>query len=273
MTNRSHIISLHVHNLSFQNSLDQITSWGLNNNKGFICFANSHMTVLAHKSPEFKRALTDALLILPDGKPLAIACNLLYKKKQERIAGMDFMPALLTEIGKHKATVFLYGSTNGVLDQLSAKIKTLYPAVTVVGKISPSFSNESDLETAEHIKVINASKAQFVLVALGCPKQEIWMAKNFRSLNAVLLGVGGAFPVLAGIQKRSPKVMQSLSLEWLFRLRQEPRRLFKRYLYTNISFIYLLSMALAKKHLVFRKYSNHRRSLSAYNQGRNKLNF
>jgi len=231
------------------------------------------MTVLAHQRPEFKQALTDALLILPDGKPLAIACNLLYKRKQERISGMDFMPALLHEIGKHKASVFLYGSTNQVLDQLSQKIQVQYPNVTVVGKISPSFTGSTDLETAEHVEQINRSNAQFVLVALGCPKQEIWMAKNYKSINAVLLGVGGAFPVLAGLQKRSPKLMQSLSLEWLYRLQQEPRRLFRRYFYTNISFIYLLSMALAKKHIAFRKSSAVPRRLTPYNRSSNKLDF
>ncbi|RYG03410.1 MAG: glycosyltransferase [Chitinophagaceae bacterium] len=253
MNDRSHIISLNIHNLSFENSLNQITEWGLNQNNGFVCFANSHMTVHAHKFPAFKAALSKAKLILPDGKPLAIACNLLYRKKQERISGMDFMPALLNELNKKSASVFLYGSTELVLTQLTQKFNLQYPNVTIVGSISPSFAGVSAEETAEHIRLMNESKAQFVLVALGCPKQETWMATHYNSINALLLGVGGAFPVVAGVQKRSPKIMQSLSLEWLYRLKQEPRRLFKRYLFTNMSFLYLLSKEMARKHILLKK--------------------
>lgn len=234
------IVGMPVHRISFANSLNVVCDWGLNRRPGFVCFANVHMTVEAHKDPLFRKELAKAALILPDGKPLAIAMRWFYKKQQERVSGMDFMPALLERANALKARIFLYGSTQEVLEKLQEEINIRYPHVVVAGAISPPFRPLSAPELASHVESINRSGAQFVLVALGCPKQEKWMAANSPSINAVLLGLGGAFPVMAGIHKRSPRWMQNLSLEWLYRLLQEPRRMFKRYLYTNSLFIWLL---------------------------------
>jgi len=204
------------------------------------------MTIEAYNDSSFRQNLDKALLILPDGKPLAVACKWLYKKTQERISGMDFMPAILEQAHKNKAKVFLYGSTEKVLDNIKDRIRSKYPNAIVAGSISPPFRELSVEEANDHIRRINESGAHFVLVALGCPRQEKWMAAHYNSINAVLLGLGGAFPVTAGLQKRSPKWMQHMSLEWLYRLLQEPRRLFKRYFYTNSVFMWLLAKELMK---------------------------
>lgn len=241
MYESSKIISLQIHNLSFQQSLHTISDWGLQHRSGFVCFANVHMTIEAYNSPKFREDLEKALLVLPDGAPLAMANHWLYHKKQERISGMDFMPAILERAMQLSAKVFLYGSTKDVLDNLVDKIKLKYPGIVIAGAISPPFRMLTETEKTEYIRQINESGAHFVLVALGCPKQEKWMAENYTSINAVLLGLGGAFPVMAGIQKRSPVWMQRFALEWLYRLIQEPRRMFKRYLYTNTLFIWLLT--------------------------------
>jgi N-acetylglucosaminyldiphosphoundecaprenol N-acetyl-beta-D-mannosaminyltransferase len=143
--------------------------------------------------------------------------------------------------------VFLYGSTPKVLEKIKDRIRSRYPGAIIAGAISPPFRELNETEIKEHIQQINESEAHYVLVALGCPKQEKWMATNYNSINAVLLGLGGAFPVAAGLQKRSPAWMQKLSLEWMYRLIQEPRRLFKRYFYTNTLFLWLLAKELLKK--------------------------
>ena len=240
------IVGLKIHHLSFKESIQQVSIWGQNHQHGFVCFANAHMTIEAYKDPSFKNDINNALLILPDGKPVALAFTWLYKKKQERIAGMDFLPAILKQSDSVGAKIFLYGSTEEVLKKMIGKIEMEYPNVRIVGAISPAFRPLSDTENNEHIDRINSSGAQLVLVALGCPKQEKWMAKHYQHINAILLGLGGAFPVLAGTQKRSPLWMQKAGLEWLYRLLQEPRRLFKRYLYTNTLFIFLLIRQLFK---------------------------
>jgi N-acetylglucosaminyldiphosphoundecaprenol N-acetyl-beta-D-mannosaminyltransferase len=258
MIETSRIISLNIHNLSFRESLDQITGWGLARQPGFVCFANVHMTIEAHTDPLFSKELDKAALILPDGKPIAMACRWLYNKKQERISGMDFMPALLQEAHNLKARLFLYGSTEEVLAKISEKIRSSWPGVVIAGAISPPFRKLSDKEISEHIHTMNQSATNFVLVALGCPKQEKWMAQHFPSVNAIMLGLGGAFPVMAGIQKRAPHWMQRFALEWLFRLIQEPGRMFKRYFYTNSYFMWLLL-----KHLIKNIFSAGRQTKSS----------
>jgi len=247
MPEKFRIISLDIDHVSFRESLEQVMVWGLSHTPSYVCFANVHMTMEAHQDAGFKQNVNHASLVLADGKPVAVAGKLLYGKKQERIAGMDFMPAILDKANELKAKVFLYGSTQEVLDSLEQKIKSNYPGVVLAGSITPPFRPIAQEELAGHIDQINNSGANVVMVSLGCPKQEKWMSANSQKINAVLLGVGGAFAVTAGLQKRSPVWMQKLGLEWLHRLMQEPKRLFKRYFVTNTRFIFLLSKEIIKR--------------------------
>ncbi len=234
------IISLRVHHITFSTSLELVTEWALRRKPSYVCFANVHMTIEAHKDPSFLEKLEKADLVLADGKPIAIACKLLHHKKQERISGMDFTPRILEKANEKKLSVFVYGSTDDVIGSVKEKIAIAYPAVYFAGAISPPFRNLTDDEIKIDIEKINRSGAHIVFVALGCPKQEKWIAINSGKLNAVLLAIGAALPVLAGIEKRAPTWMQHLALEWLYRLIQQPRRLFSRYLYTNSRFLVLL---------------------------------
>ena len=247
MFEKFRIISLNIDHVSFAESLEKVMRWGLAHEPAYVCFANVHMTIEAHQDAFFREKINQASLVLADGKPVAVAGRLLYGKKQERIAGMDFMPAVLGRANEQNARVFLYGSTQHVLDTLRQKIKTDYKNVEVVGAISPPFRPLSAEELAQDIRLINESGAHLVLVSLGCPKQEKWMSAHSEKINAVLLGVGGAFAVTAGLQKRSPVWMQRLGLEWLHRLFQEPSRLFKRYFITNTIFIFLLIKEIIKR--------------------------
>ena len=247
MREKLKIISLNVTHTTFHDCLQQVSELGKTKTNSFVCFANVHMTVEAYNDKSFEDDLTKATIITADGKPLTIACKWLYKKEQERIAGMDFMPALISSLNDDGAKIFLYGSTQKVLETIVQKIKTEFAGVEIAGYLSPPFRPLTTEEENKHIHLINESGAQFVLVALGCPKQEKWMARNFTKINAVLLGVGGAFPVYANLQNRAPVLMQRYGLEWLYRLMQEPKRLMRRYLYTNLMFIYLLIKAVFKK--------------------------
>ena len=247
MFEKFRIISLNIDHVSFSESLEKVMRWGLAHRPAYVCFANVHMTIEAHQDAFFRDKINQASLVLADGKPVAVAGRLLYGKKQERIAGMDFMPAVLSRANEQNARIFLYGSTPDVLDALQQKIKSDFKHVDVVGAIAPPFRPLSDEELSSDISQINRSGAHLVLVSLGCPKQEKWMSAHSEKINAVLLGVGGAFAVTAGLQKRSPVWMQRLGLEWLHRLLQEPSRLFKRYFITNTIFIFLLLKELIKR--------------------------
>lgn len=236
---RKRVVSINLSLISYPEALNQILELGSKRLPTYACFSNVHMTIEAHKSSSFKEMVNRANFVFADGMPLVFALRLLFGIRQDRIAGMDFTASILKGCEEKGLSVFLYGSTPETLDAFQAQIKKNYPKLKLAGMISPPFRALSEDEANSMIEEINNAGTNIVLVGLGCPKQEIWMAKNSASINACLLGVGGAFGIYAGTAKRAPVWMRSVGLEWFFRLLQEPSRLFKRYLVTNSQFIYL----------------------------------
>src|SRR5688572_10132616 len=196
MSEKLKIISLDVHRISFRESLDTVTELALKKKPSYICFANVHMIIEAYKDKLFLEKVNNADLVLADGKPVAMACKILQHKKQERISGMDFTPRILQKANENKLSVFVYGSTAEAHTAIKEKINFKYPDISLAGFISPPFRQLTANEIMNDIEVINPSGAHIVLVALGCPKQEKWMAENSGKINAVLLGIGGALPVI-----------------------------------------------------------------------------
>lgn len=198
------------------------------------------MTIEAHWDLKFAEVVNNADLVTPDGMPLAKAMKYLYGVKQDRVAGMDLLPDLLSAAEKENFGVFFYGGTQEMLDRTKEYVSSVCPKLDNPQYYSPPFRPLTKQEEQEVITKINDSSANLVFVALGCPKQEKWMASMKGRINACMIGIGGALPVMIGMQKRAPQWMQKMSLEWLYRLFQEPKRLFKRYFITNSIFIYLL---------------------------------
>ena len=153
---------------------------------------------------------------------------------------MDLMPALCAIAETHRLPVYFLGSTPPVLGAIRARLTREYPGLIIAGMESPPFRSLSELEDAALVNRIHRGGARLVLVALGCPKQERWMHAHRESIPAVMVGVGAAFPVYAGFQPRAPRGMQRIGLEWLHRLCNEPRRLWRRYLYTNTRLLWCL---------------------------------
>jgi N-acetylglucosaminyldiphosphoundecaprenol N-acetyl-beta-D-mannosaminyltransferase len=213
----------------------------------YIYVANVHMVVEAFWNKSFSEKVRRASVVTPDGKPLTWALRLLHGIKQDRVAGMDVFPALLKKSEKMQLPVYIYGGTDALLFRTREYLNNHYPDLVINGFYSPPFRELTPEEETRAIERINQSGAKLVFVVLGCPKQEQWMASMAGKVNAVMIGIGGALPVLVGLQKRAPKWMQNAGLEWLFRLSLEPRRLFKRYAITNSVFLYLLSRELVKK--------------------------
>jgi len=237
---RKRVVNIDVSLIPYQQALSEVIVLAKAHTPSYACFSNVHMTIEAHESEEFRKYVNQADYAFADGMPLVFALKWLYGIRQERIAGMDFMYDVLKKCDYEKLSVFLFGSTSPVLDSLKQYITTTFPQVTVAGMISPPFRKLTEEENINHRQEINVSGAHIVLVGLGCPKQEIWMAQNSSQINACLLGVGGAFGLYADQTKRAPLWMRNIGLEWLFRLGQEPRRLFSRYAKTNSTFIYQL---------------------------------
>ena len=241
MLHKKRIISIDISTGKYEEFIKQIIKLAKTKQSNYICVANVHMTIEAYDDKSFQQIVNNAIITTPDGMPLVKALKFLYGIEQDRVAGMDLFPDLLKEAEKENLSIFLYGSTEDILNKIKEKIEKIYPNLNVVGFYSPPFRNLTETEKEKIIEMINSLSPNIVFVSLGCPKQEKWMAEMYGKINSLMIGLGGAFPVFAGLQKRSPKWMQKLSLEWLYRLLQEPRRLFKRYFYTNTKFLYLVA--------------------------------
>ena len=230
---------------SYQEQFNQIISLSQNKQSSYVCIANVHMVIESYLDKSFQDIVNSADMVTPDGMPLAKAIKLLYKIPQDRVAGMDLLPDLIDFCGQNNKKIFLYGSTNDILEKIESKAKNSYPNIDILS-YSPPFRRLLQEEEDAIIKSINLFNPDFVFVALGCPKQEKWMAEHKDKINSCMVGLGGAFEVYAQAKSRAPKWMQDYSLEWLYRLMQDPKRLWKRYLITNTLYIYLLIIELIK---------------------------
>lgn len=225
---------------TYSQFLQQIMQWASEKKPSMICVANVHMFIEAQRDTGFLKLVQGADMVTPDGKPLCWALKLLYGTRQQRVAGMDLLPDLLERMGNDAMSVYFYGGSPQMLDKTKAYLAEKYPLVKLAGMYSPPFRPLTETENNQVIEHINNARPNVVFVILGCPKQEKWMAAVKGRLNAVTIGVGGALPVMTGMQKRAPLWMQQAGLEWFYRLMQEPRRLFKRYAQTNSHFIWVI---------------------------------
>lgn len=246
------VLSINITCKPYRQFVDHLKQLALMKQPAYVCVANVHMTIEAHNDPSFAAMVNGADAVTPDGMPLVAALQLLYGITQERVTGMDLLPDLLTVAENEKFTVFFYGGTNAMLQATDQYLLANYPDLAQRHYFSPPFRTLTALEVDEDVVRINSTGANLVFVALGCPKQEKWMASMKGRINACMIGIGGALPVMIGMQKRAPEWMQKSGLEWLYRLAQEPRRLFKRYAVTNTVFVWLLFKAWAKQG--FRSY-------------------
>lgn len=206
----------------------------------YVCVSNVHTTVMAYNDEEYRRIQNNAAIAIPDGKPLALVCKMRGHREARRVAGPDLMPEILSLSEKKGYRHYFYGSTRETLEALEKNLKKRYPGLNIVGMYSPPFRELTPDEDAEITGKIKEAEPDFLWVGLGAPKQEVWMHEHREKLNAVMIGVGAAFDFHAGTAKRAPKWMQEFYLEWLYRLLQDPRRLYKRYVGSNIQFIWLI---------------------------------
>jgi N-acetylglucosaminyldiphosphoundecaprenol N-acetyl-beta-D-mannosaminyltransferase len=212
---------------------DNVDKW----RGSYICVSNVHTTVMSYKDEAYRNIQNNAVMALPDGGPLSAVSRQKGYAAAQRVTGPDLMQHLLRGEGGNAFRHYFYGATEETLEILSKKLKEKYPSAQVVGMFSPPFRDIAEQEDEAIINMINEAKPDFVWVGLGAPKQEIWMAAHKDRINAVMIGVGAAFDFEAGRIKRAPAWMQKCSLEWLYRLMQDPKRLFKRYFVTNVQFI------------------------------------
>lgn len=204
----------------------------------YICVGNVHTTVMAHDNPAYHRVQREAAFVLPDGKPLSVYSRRHGFPGAERVTGPDLMLALFGR--KNHMRHYFYGGKEETLAMMKKKLNDEYPHLSVAGMESPPFRTLTKEEDKASVSRINDAGADIIWVGLGAPKQENWMYEHKGQVNGVMIGVGAGFDYYAGNIKRAPRIMQKLSLEWLYRLLQEPRRLLKRYFVTNTRYLWLL---------------------------------
>lgn len=204
----------------------------------YVCVANVHTTVMSYEDPAYCAVQNGGIMAIPDGGPLSSVGRKRGFSKMQRTTGPDYLKEILKISAKEGYRHYFYGSTEETLEKLRTVLKKEYPGVQIAGMYSPPFRALSKEEDEKVIEMINEAHADFVWVGLGAPKQERWMAEHQGKIQGLMVGVGAAFDYEAGNIKRAPMRMQKANLEWLYRLLQEPKRLFKRYFYTNTRFIW-----------------------------------
>lgn len=233
------IIGSPVTALPFESQISLIFEWAMSKASKFVCVANTHMLIEAYRHPEFSSVLKNADIVTPDGMPLVWMLRLMGARTQNRAAGMDILLSICKLAPLRDISVFFLGSEAKILEQMRKKLESEFPNLRIAGMEPLPFRPLTRAEDEAITQKINDSKAAIVLVALGCPKQEAWMNQHKDKIQAVMIGLGGAFPVYAGIQKRAPCWMRNLGSEWLYRLIQEPLRLWQRYISTIPIFVWL----------------------------------
>lgn len=206
----------------------------------YICVSNVHTTVMSYENEQYRVVQNSAAMALPDGAPLSGYSRLRGFRDAQRVTGPDLMTELFRLSGQKGYRHFFYGSTQQTLDDMSRALQKDYPDMVIAGMYAPPFRPLTEQEDREVVARINDAQPDFIWVGLGAPKQEEWMYGHRGKLNAVSVGVGAGFDYVAGHIRRAPKVMQVLCLEWLYRLAQDPGRLWKRYIVTNTKFLWYI---------------------------------
>ena len=223
----------------YERTIDWMDASVAAGHRGYICVAAVHTVMVCQEDDELRAAVLGSDLTVPDGQPLVWAMNALGHDLSSRVYGPDLMARYCERAALTGARMFLYGGRNqGALVQLALNLRTRYPGLNIVGGYAPPFRPLTGEEEDFVLDEINRSQADVVWVGIGVPKQEKWMAAMRDRLRApVLVGVGAAFDFHAGLVPQAPRWMQSMGLEWAYRLLQEPSRLWRRYLRYNPRFV------------------------------------
>ncbi|MEA2311283.1 MAG: N-acetylglucosaminyldiphosphoundecaprenol N-acetyl-beta-D-mannosaminyltransferase [Solirubrobacteraceae bacterium] len=224
----------------YEHTLDWIDAAVAARSPSYICVAAVHTVMASREDEGLRDAVLGADFTVPDGQPLVWGLKLLGHQLPDRVYGPELMERACERAARTGQRFYLYGGRNqGALVELARSLRLRYPGLKIVGGHAPPFRPLAADEEAAVVADIERSRADVVWVGIGVPKQEKWMAAMRDRLSApVLIGVGAAFDFHAGLIPQAPARIQRLGLEWAFRLVQEPRRLWRRYLRYNPRFVY-----------------------------------
>jgi N-acetylglucosaminyldiphosphoundecaprenol N-acetyl-beta-D-mannosaminyltransferase len=235
---RSNVLGVGVDAVDMTAALEAIASTLSANMKGYVCATGVHGVMEARRSQRVRAALARASLVVPDGAPTVWMGRLQGFRNMRRVFGPDLMLAVFADPVFRRCSHFLYGGDVGVAEKLRAALCARFPDANVVGTFTPPFRTLNQAEEQELRVLLDHLQPEIIWVGLSTPKQELFMADYLPRLKTkLMIGVGAAFDFHTGRIKDSPAWVKMLGLQWLHRLAQEPRRLWKRYLLNNPVFI------------------------------------
>jgi N-acetylglucosaminyldiphosphoundecaprenol N-acetyl-beta-D-mannosaminyltransferase len=243
---RVKVVSLNTNVCNHESAIRRVAELVEKGNGGYICFSTVHMTMESYDNAEFAARVNAADFVIPDGMPLVWMQKLQGEKQACRVRANDLMIQLCSYAEKNNLSVGFYGGKHKVIDAILERAAKDYPNLKIAYAFSPPFRPLTAEEDTKITAEINARKPDILFMGLGCPKQENWMWAHKDKLKAVMLGVGASFDFFAGNLRESPEWMGRMGLEWLFRLSQEPRRLWRRYLILNPRFVRLATLQLLR---------------------------
>lgn len=221
--------------LTLQGTVDRVIELVEARERGYACTVNVAILMMLQSNRRLRRIVERANLVVADGQPLVWASGFLADRLPERVAGVDLVEAIAAKASEKDLGIYLLGGRAAVVEVLADTLMTKYPSLRVCGTDDGYFST-ADAEM--RARKIAASGADILFVGMGVPRQEYFIEENWDRLGVrFAVGVGGSFNVIAGVRRRAPRLLQQIGLEWLFRLAQEPRRLWKRYFLTNSQFL------------------------------------
>lgn len=205
------------------------------NNRCKVFFLNAHCVNVAANNASYLQALQDQALLYGDGSGMRYAAKLAGFWLRDNVNGTDLFPIICREAAREQVSLALLGARPGIAQRCADNMKKQFPHLNIVWTHDGYF-NPNDAESI--IQSINNSGAQILLIAMGVPNQELWIARHAEKLQApILMGVGALFDFYSGIMPRAPYFIRKLGLEWVFRLMMEPKRMFARYVLGNPIFM------------------------------------
>ena len=243
---RVNVLGVGISAITMADALAMIDTWIATGASRYVCVTGVHGVMESQADPALRKIHNCAGLVTPDGMPMVWLSRLHGHRRVERVYGPDLLLACCEASVAKGYRHFLYGGGEGVPERLAARLQTRFPGLIIAGTWSPPFRELTGTEEQAMIDTIASAQPDIIWIGLSTPKQERWMARYVGRLPAaVLIGVGAAFDIHAGVKKQAPPWMQRSGLEWLFRLATEPRRLWRRYLTNNPRFVWRLLLQLS----------------------------
>ena len=208
-----------------------------------VAICNTNTVVRSYKNDQLSKIINSFDIKTPDGFPIAKSSSVLYKNSQSRVDGYNVFLKTIENGLSENTSHYFYGSDDLVLKKLTNKLKKDFPSINIIGSSSPPVGSYEELAQEEYVKEIVDAKPDIVWVSLGFPKQELFinLFQEKYSVQSNLVGIGAVFEWVAGTKIKAPEFLANLGLEWILRLAQEPKRLFRRYFIDNLLFLYLIT--------------------------------